>query len=245
MTVTEPVIVAAVGFDGPVSSIPLPLDAQRGDLVVACITAVSEGSTVLDPRFDYYSLPGVSGGLVYVGFLDNDFSSIPVDQTDFAGLDAGHSLVVYRGISAIGPRTLYASVGDISGGEANLFPVSPIATTWQGAIAGAVIHTRGTPSGVAVEGPWFGDAGAFTPFYAPAILRCVSPDPPHKTTIPTPGIWTSASISDIRIVVLFGFILAATVQVTRQYPRDDAYGLIGGTRIYPPTRQGRVFGGQQ
>jgi hypothetical protein len=34
-------------------------------------------------------------------------------------------------------------------------------------------------------------------------------------------------------------------QVTRQYPRDDGYGLVGGPRLYPPPRRGRVFGGQQ
>jgi len=243
-----PEIVATYGVDGLVDHIDLPPDVEPGDLIVACITAVpiDIDPAHVDGRWNAFG--GVANAIVYWGFVQDDTSPIPVEQSDFAGLDAGHTLAVYRGIDTIeDPRTCFKFAvkdDDLGGGIENLFESLPPAGVWHGALSGVVAHGRGVPGQIQVVAPWVNDVRTFTPFYAAACLREDTFTFPHLGAASAPAIWYDGLVSDARVVVTFGFTLTIGIEATRQFPRDDAAGVIGGPRVYPPARSGRVAGGR-
>jgi hypothetical protein len=226
---------SSTGIGSP-ATIALPAGTVEGDLILLAITNAAD---LTDPRLTNVQ----SGTGLYYGISDGNLAPVTVTFGPPGLGDNGYALMVVRGVTALSVPAVTVQTGDIAG-TTPIGGVTVPSDAWDAAVAIAAIKSRGVPGGFVIDstGGWtFGDtAEVTTPFWAPAVFTT---DPGQgRIPVPVPVPVSSSSVNDTRFFAIIGLI--TTPPVTRQFPRDDAYGVVGGPRVYPPTRGGRVVGGQ-
>lgn len=193
--------------------------------------------------------------------LGNDFSGVAIKYGGgdvFGFLDEAYGIDIYTGVSGLIAVDLNAEPvpDEITFGEDDLAHTDIRAR----AILGAVGHRVGSivtgfPT-LDQTGEWESQNLVSPGFNAARLVAWVAPEPLGRrwqeyalplgqdVWIPVGDFIGQGSVPAMTVGVLY-LQLDDIVQVTRQFPRDDGYGLIGGGRVYPPVRRGRVFGGQQ
>lgn len=195
--------------------------------------------------------------------LTDNFVGVPVQYGGgFLGfLDEGYGMSLWRGVASILGADLQLSpkADEVTFGGTDLEHPYVVPREANLALLGGIGHRVGSivtgfPSGD-LTGVWGGGQLVYAGFNAARVVSWVAPskgyqwqenaDPGSSLWIPEGRFAGSGSAPSMTVGVLYLDLLSTVHPVTRQFPRDDAYGLIGGTRVYPPPRVGRVFGGQQ